>query len=317
MGILKLPSFQFYFPCTRGLELQLGFFFPQLCSSDLKSEFSPCPCRESHGVDPEPVCSRALGELPLKDIKDILKWFLFGIRHCWEPGMLREHWSHRGCAVTALRGLQGLLPSCHHSHGHSLSCHLRKVWSCRSCISTSSALTHPKERSPPVCGGQEEGKKSAGQVCGQGVQEIWAQQWGQAEDRACLGLHTSSSEIPAFPKCQRKEEQQVLSRTPVLPWCTGIPQLRAWNIHLGAVAASGCHLSARTRSPGSRDRNAERGFVYEGGFHTMGDSICPFSSSYSMSKQASSPKLSRQKTQQALIFGIWGLFVGLGVGVFP
>lgn len=35
---------------------------------------------------------------------------------------------------------------------------------------------------------------------------------------------TASSEIPAFPKSQRKEQQQGLSRTPVLLSGTGIPQ---------------------------------------------------------------------------------------------
>lgn len=168
--------------------------------------------------------------------------------------MLREHWGHRGCAVTALRGLQGLLCSCHQSRGHSLSCHLRKVWSCIS----KQLSPHTPQRKVSFClWWAGKGKKSAGQVVG--VQEIWALQWGQAEERACLGLHTSSSEIPAFPNCQGKEQQQVLSRTPVLPWCTGILQLRPWNIHLGAVAASGWHLSARSRAPGSRDSNAEKG----------------------------------------------------------
>lgn len=79
----------------------------------------------------------------------------------------------------------------------------------RSALTHQGESAHPNEKFPSVYGGQEQGKESAGQdVDGVGVHGIWALQWGQAEDRDCLKLHTASSEIPAFSKQPEKSTQQ-------------------------------------------------------------------------------------------------------------
>lgn len=148
-----------------------------MSSSDLKSKTFPlCPCRESQWVDPEPVCSRVLGELLLKDI---LKWvFLFV---CF--------WTLLG-ARDAQRGLESSWLCCDSpERSHRVACpaallspepwgqpelspqervELQELhFPIRSALTHRGESAHPKERFPSVCGGQEQGKEGAGQVVGQ------------------------------------------------------------------------------------------------------------------------------------------------------
>lgn len=123
---------------------------------------------------------------------------------------------------------------------------------------------------------------------------------------------TDSSDIAAFPNSQRKEQQQVFSSTPVLPQCAGIPQ----NIHLGAVAASGCHLSARTRSPGSEAGTkglcASRWLSHHRGLNLPLLQL-------SFHEQTSIPPISlKVKNTGAFLFLLFGVyFWGWGLGSFP
>lgn len=223
--------FSFTSPAQGGWSCNWGifilFFFSYLCCSDLKSEFSPCSHRESHRADAEPVCSRALGELLLKGI---LKWGFF-----W-------HWALLG-ARDAQRGLKPPWLCCDSAERSGR-------------VSFPAALLSPEPRGQPELSPQEPlelqelrfQSRAAlthhGRVCtpqgkvsfclwwaGAGAAKPqcwtgcgWGGRFGDRLRTETASNFTTSSEIPAFPKSQRKEQQQGLSRTPVLLSGTGIPQ---------------------------------------------------------------------------------------------